>query len=320
MARQPPEADVAEADMARRAEVGAGTTGHDRSPIEVVAVFGPTASGKSALATAVADTLGTEVVSADAMQVYRGLPILTNQSTPPERLVGFRELDEEMSVGAFATLAHREIDGLVESFGTAVVAGGTGLYLRAALTDLDVPPRAPRETRARIETEVARDSGSAHARLVELDPAAAVVVHANDRQRLARALELAETGHSLARGGALWSPSTRRRTIVVGIDVPAAVLQRRIRERAGRMFRDGVVAEVQAALRQPVSRTAEKALGLREIATLPPDEALERIVVRTRRYAAYQRKWMHRVPNLVRLDGMRPLDELTAAVVALARR
>ena len=107
---------------------------------EVVAVFGPTASGKSAVAEAVAERLGTAVVSADAMQVYRGLPILTNQPSTPTRLVGIRALGEEMSVGAFAELAHGEIDALVRDRGAAVVCGGTGLYLRAALADLDVPP------------------------------------------------------------------------------------------------------------------------------------------------------------------------------------
>src|SRR5262245_6385438 len=100
-------------------------------------VFGPTASGKSAVAEILADRLGTDVVSADAMQVYRGLPILTNQPERPTRLVAFRELQEEMSVGEFAPLAHEAIDELVRTRGSAVVAGGTGLYLRAALADLD---------------------------------------------------------------------------------------------------------------------------------------------------------------------------------------
>ena len=108
--------------------------------VAVIAVFGPTASGKTAVAEEVADRLGSEVVSCDAMQVYRGLPILTNQPSRPTALVGIRELSEEMSVGAYATLAHAAIDELVARTGIAVVSGGTGLYLRAALADLDVPP------------------------------------------------------------------------------------------------------------------------------------------------------------------------------------
>ena len=108
--------------------------------VEVIAIFGPTASGKSAVAHALASHLGTEVVSADALQVYRGLPILTNQPAEPTRLIAVRDLSETMSVGEFALLAHEAIDELVSSNDAAVVAGGTGLYLRAALVDLEIPP------------------------------------------------------------------------------------------------------------------------------------------------------------------------------------
>ncbi len=289
--------------------------------VEVIAIFGPTASGKSAVAEAVADRLGTEVVSADAMQVYRGLPILTNQPARPTRLVGIRALGEEMSVGAFAALAHAEIDEVVRLRGVAVVAGGTGLYLRAALADLEVPPPADPALRRQIEREVDADRAAAHRRLSEVDPASAAAVHPNDRKRLVRALELAETGRSLVAGQErLWSGATRHPTLICGLAVSSDVLERRIRERADAMFEDGVVAEVRAALAEPLSRTAEKALGLSEIAQLEPPEALERIVVRTRRYAAYQRKWMRRITGLVPLDGERPAGEVADEIVALAQR
>ena len=284
---------------------------------EVVAVFGPTASGKSAVAEAVADRLGTEVVSADAMQVYRGLPILTNQPSTPTRLVAIRALDEEMSVGAFAELAHREIDTLVHDRGAAVVCGGTGLYLRAALADLDVPPAVDPEARARVAREVDEDRDAAHRRLAQLDPAAAEAVHPHDRKRLVRALELADEGTSLvANRDRLWGGETRRRTLIVGLDVGRDLLERRIRERTEAMFARGVVDEVRAALSGPVSPTAEKTLGLAEIAELGPD-ALEPIVARTRRYAAYQRKWMRRIPALVLLDGTRAPSELAEDIVEL---
>ena len=227
--------------------------------VEVIAIFGPTASGKSAVAEAVADRLGTEVVSADAMQVYRGLPILTNQPARPTRLVGIRALGEEMSVGAFAALAHAEIDEVVRVRGVAVVAGGTGLYLRAALADLEVPPPADPALRRRIEREVDADRTAAHRRLSEVDPASAEAVHLNDRKRLVRALELAETGRSLVTGQErLWSGATRRPTLICGLAVSSDVLERRIRERADAMFEDGVVAEVRAALAEPLSRTARE--------------------------------------------------------------
>jgi tRNA dimethylallyltransferase len=285
----------------------------------VVAIFGPTASGKSALAEAVAERLGTEVVSADAIQVYRGLPILTNQPTTPTRLVGIRSLGEEMSVGAYAALAHAAIDELVASHGVAVVAGGTGLYLRAALADLNVPPPAHPDVRERIAREVELDREAAHARLETLDPEAAAAVHPHDARRLVRALELGETGRSLVAGQErLWSGAVRLPTRTYGLDVPPAELECRIRLRTEQMFERGVVAEVATALGGPLSRTAEKTLGLSEIAGLGADEARERIVVRTRRYAAYQRKWMRRIPDIVLLDGTRPVAELADGVAAAA--
>ncbi len=287
--------------------------------LEVIAIFGPTASGKTAVAEAVADLLGTEVVSADAIQVYRGLPILTNQSARPTRLVAICDLDEEMTVGAFAALAHREIDALVVERGAAVVSGGTGLYLRAALADLDVPPAVAPGLRDRIAHEVDTDRAAAHRRLAALDPAAAQAVHPNDRKRLIRALELAEAGTSLVAGrDRLWDGATRRPTLVVGLDIPPGVLEERIRERTESMFAQGVIDEVFAALAGPVSRTAEKALGLAEIVELG-DRALEPMVVRTRRYAAYQRKWMRRIPGLVSVDGARPPGEIAADLVERVR-
>ncbi|HXF97122.1 MAG TPA: isopentenyl transferase family protein, partial [Gaiellaceae bacterium] len=149
---------------------------------EVLALFGPTASGKTAVAEALARRLGTEVVSADALQVYRGLEILTDQPRTPTRLVAIKELTEEMSVGEYAPLAHAAIDELVERHGTAVVAGGTGLYLRAALTELGIPPAAPAQVRARAERAYDADPRAAFARLEALDPRAAAAVHPHDRR------------------------------------------------------------------------------------------------------------------------------------------
>jgi tRNA dimethylallyltransferase len=288
--------------------------------VEVLAVFGPTASGKSAVAESLADRLGTEVVSADALQVYRGLPLLTNQPERPTRLVAIADLATEMSVGEYAQLAHAAVDDLVEAMGSAVVAGGTGLYLRAALADLALPP-APRDgARARWEAAYDADPVGSHARLALLDPAAAVAVHPNDRRRVVRALELAEAGASLVPDrDRLWSEDYRRRTLVAGLDVPAEELDARIRDRTRRMFAQGVVEEVRRAVAGPVSRTAEKALGLAELARLPEDEALERIVVKTRRYAAYQRKWMRRIPGIVMIDAARDPTEVADAILEVAR-
>ena len=287
---------------------------------EVVAIFGPTASGKSAVAQELAARLGTEVVSADALQVYRGLPILTNQPPEPTRLVAIRTLADTMSVGEYAPLAHAAIDDLVTAHDTAVVAGGTGLYLRAALADLDIPPASSSLRRRELEHLYDSDPNAAYERLRTLDPVTAEAVHVNDRRRVVRALELVEVGSSLLPADdRLWSEEMRRPTIVVGLDVPPAELDRRIVVRTDEMLRRGVVAEVDAARRLPLSDTAEKALGLDDLATLPLAEARDRIVLRTRRYAAYQRKWMRRIPGIVMIDADRPIEQVVDAILDVAR-
>lgn len=286
----------------------------------VIAVFGPTASGKSAVAERLADTLGTEIVSCDALQVYRGLPLLTNQPARATRLVGIRELDDGMSVGAYAQLAHEAIAELVAEDGVAVVCGGTGLYLRAALADLCVPPAPEEGARERWQALYDLDPAAAHDRLRELDPAAADAVHPNDRRRVVRALELAEAGSSLVPAeDRLWGAVTRLPTLIAGLVVPRAELECRIARRTAEMFAAGVVDEVRAALRGTVSRTAEQALGLREIAELEPDAACQAIVARTCRYAAYQRKWMRRIPGLVSVDATLTPDEVADAILEVAR-
>jgi tRNA dimethylallyltransferase len=287
---------------------------------EVFAVFGPTASGKSAVAEGLAERLSTEVVSADALQVYRGLPILTNQPATPTRLVAITELTEQMSVGEYARRAHEAIDELVAGRGAVVVAGGTGLYLRAALADLRLPPAPAPGARERWDAAYDADPGRAYARLEEVDPRAAAAVHATDRRRVVRALELAELGETLAPDDdRLWSGETRRSTLVAGLEVPPDRLEERIRTRARAMLAAGVVEEVRAALAAGISRTAERALGLRELAELPEEEALEQLVVRTRRYAAYQRKWMRRIPCIVMIDADRPATEVVDEILEVAR-
>ncbi len=287
----------------------------------VIAIFGPSASGKTAVAETVADRIGGEVVSCDSMQAYQGLPILTCQPVRPTRLVGIWPLDHEGSVGEYARLAHAAVDELLAAGRTPVVAGGTGLYLRAALAELGLPPAPPPGARARWEAVYDREGATAaHRQLAERDPEAAAVVHANDRRRVVRALELAEAGASLVpNGDRLWAEETRHPTLVIGLDVPPEELLRRIERRTAAMFEAGVQDEVRAALAGPVSVTARKALGLDEVAALPRDEALAALVVRTRRYAAYQRKWMRRIPGLVIVNADRPAHEVADEIQQVAR-
>jgi tRNA dimethylallyltransferase len=285
-------------------------------PARVVGIFGPTASGKSAIAQAVANRLEAEVISADAMQVYEGVPILTNQS--PAALVAVWPLSHEASVAQYAELAHEAIDAALAAGRIPVVVGGTGLYFRAALAELRVPPAPPPKLRAAIAADVdAVGAEAAHARLVVADPRAAARVHPNDRRRLVRALELAALGHSLAPDDdRLWTDATRRPALLFGVDVPPDELARRIDARTRAMFGAGVEAEVARVLAGPLSTTAAKILGLHEVAELPREEAIAAIAARTRRYAAYQRKWMRRIPGLRPLDGTRPADELAGVIAA----
>jgi tRNA dimethylallyltransferase len=289
--------------------------------VSVIGIFGPTASGKSEIAAAVAARIPAEVVSADAMQVYDGLPILTNRSPHPERLVGIWPLSHSASVGEYAPLAHAAIDEILASGGTPLLVGGTGLYFRAALAELTLPP-APRPGARERWSEFYDERGgeAAHAALAELDSVAAGRVHPNDRRRVVRALELAEEGVSLAPSeDRLFSGAWRHPTLVVGLDVPGPVLERRIEERTHAMFEAGVEAEVRRALEHPISATARKTIGLDEVADLPREQALAALVVRTRRYAAYQRKWMRRLEGAAIVAGDRPPGEIADEIVALAR-
>jgi len=288
---------------------------------QVIGLFGATASGKSDVAAALTELMPAEVVSADAMQVYEGLPILTNRSPHPERLVGVWPLSHLASVGEYAPLAHAAIDEILAQGKTPLVVGGTGLYFRAALAELDLPP-APsvgaRERWERLYDEAGPEA--AHARLGELDPEAAERVHPNDRRRVVRALELAEAGRSLVpRRDELFGGAWRHPTLVVGLEVPKTEIERRIAERTRRMFEAGVEDEVRAALVAEPSPTAGKVIGLHEVATLRREEAIEALTTRTRRYAAYQRKWLRRLEDVVIVAADRPPEETAVEIVELAR-
>src|SRR5207248_345752 len=214
--------DPQPADGERRGRPAAGVRRADGRAEEggaladaVIAIFGPTASGKSAVAEALAERIPAELVSADAMQAYRGLPILTNQSGAAARLVAIWPLEHEGSVGEYAALAHAAVDEILASGRTPVVVGGTGLYLRAALAELALPPAPGPGARRRWEQFYDEHGpAGAHARLEELDPGAAAAVHRNDRRRVVRALELADAGASLAAGrDRLWAAETRHPTL-----------------------------------------------------------------------------------------------------------
>ena len=200
-----------------------------------------------------------------------------------------------------------------------MVSGGTGLYLRAALADLDVPrpwrPEIARGSRVRWTTTGSPPTSGLPASIPPR-PRSSTGTTADGSSARSSSRRPARRSSPVATGSGGAAPGARRWSRAS--TSPADVLERRIRERAEAMFARGVVDEVRAALAGHVSRTAEKTLGLAEIAELGWD-ALEPLVVRTRRYAAYQRKWMRRIPDLVRFDGDRSPDEVAEEIVARVR-
>ena len=293
---------------------------------EIVALFGPTGVGKTDVAIALADLLRVRkerpiAISADALQVYRGLETLTAAATPQEqtrlehRLLSFVPVEQEFSVGEFMPLAHAEIDAAIVAGRRPIVVGGTGLYLRAALTELSLKPPPSPELRARIEREVAeRGTEAMHA---TLGPATAATIEPTDRSRVIRALELAEMGEGAAAPGEsqLWTAETRRPTLLFGLTMDRDALYERIDARVEAMVAAGAGDEVKHAA-QVASRTARKALGFDEL--LSGDiEAMKR---RTRNYAKRQLTWMRKLPNvhLVDTTGKRPLDSAAEILRLLA--
>jgi tRNA dimethylallyltransferase len=284
-------------------------------PPSVLAIFGPTASGKTAVAEAIAERIPAQLVSADSMQVYRGLPVLTNQDAGA-RLVGIWPLDRQGTVGEYQRLAHEAIDEIVASGQTAIVVGGSGLWFQAALTDVQLPADVPDAARGRWERLYARFGPEvAHGLLQRRDPRAAARVHPNDRKRVVRALELWQAGGTLVpEQPRLWTADLRLPTLVVGLDVPPEALATRIASRAAAMFERGVEEEVRAA-----GEIVPQVLGLDAVRSLPRAEAIAELARSTRRFAAYQRKWMRRIPGVVMIDATRPAEEVADAILEVAR-
>jgi len=291
--------------------------------MRIIALFGPTGVGKTSVAVALAGLLrerGEEpvAVSADALQVYAGLETLTGVATPAERallehrLVSFLPIDATFSVGQYAELAHAEIDGLLAVGRRPLVVGGTGLYLRAALSELDLRPTPPEGVRERWTAELEKRGAPAlHARLAERAAWAAEGIDPNDRQRVVRALELLDLGELEPPDGPsqLWSEELRHPTLLAGLTMERAALYAAIDARVEAMVAAGVREEVRRAHAAGASQTARKALGFDEL--LAGDvEAMKR---RTRNYAKRQQTWMRK------LAGVRIIDVGGRDSAAVAR-
>ena len=281
--------------------------------MRIIALFGPTGVGKTNVALALAELLQARgeqcpvAVSADALQVYKGLETLTGVASPADqaklehRLVSFLPLDATFSVGQYAELAHAEIDGLLAAGRRPLVVGGTGLYLRAALTELNLRPPPPEGARERWTAALEREGAPAlHALLTRRTAWAAEGIDPNDRQRIVRALELLEQGKLEPPEGPsqLWSEELRHPTLLAGLTMEREALYERIAARVDARLAAGVAAEVREAHAAGASETARKALGFEEL--LSGDvEAMKR---RTRNYAKRQLTWMKK------LAGVRVID------------
>jgi tRNA dimethylallyltransferase len=300
---------------------------HDRSSFaakarSIIALFGPTGVGKTSVAVALAELLraGGEdpvAVSADALQVYAGLETLTGVAREAEggalehRLVSFLPLDATFSAGQYAELAHAEIDGLLAAGRRPIVVGGTGLYLRAALTELDLRPPPPEGARERWIAELEEHGAAAlHSRLADRAAWAADAIQPNDARRVVRALELLDAGELEPPAGPsqLWSAELRRPTLLAGLTMEREALYARIDERVDEMLAAGVREEVRRAHAAGASDTARKALGFDEL--LAGD--VETMKRRTRNYARRQLTWMRK------LAGVHVIDVTDRAPLAVA--
>jgi tRNA dimethylallyltransferase len=295
----------------------------------LIAVVGPTASGKSALAVALAQRLGTpaEVVGTDSMQVYRGMDIGTATPTPQEQggirhhMIDVWEPSHAVSVAEFQHEARTAIDGILAAGAVPIIVGGSGLYVSAVLDDLTFPGTDP-EVRARLERELGDDGPALmHARLAQVDPAAAAEILPTNGRRIVRALEVVEiTGAPFV--AHLPDPVEAYPTLWIGLDIPRHELDVRIEERVERMWAAGFVDEVRALQRQGLAGapTAARALGYQQVLGLLEGEctdaqARHATVEATRRFARRQQRWFRRDGRIrwIPYDSPRVVDDVLAA-------
>jgi tRNA dimethylallyltransferase len=296
-----------------------------------VAVVGPTASGKSAVAMAVAEQLGdVELVSIDSMQVYRRMDIGTAKPTAEDRtrvrhhLIDLVEPSQEFTVAEFQRAYDDVMADLVERGRRSILVGGTGLYHRAVIDHLDLPGQWP-EIRARLEGE-ALGSGPRrlHARLTDIDPTAAARMEPTNTRRIVRALEVCEgSGRPFSSFGPGLDDYPVTPVRQIGLRWDRATLGARIERRVHAMVADGLVAEVAAiAGSTGFSTSAAQALGYKEILAhldgeLSLDQAVERVIVRTRQFAVRQERWFRRDPRVEWVDASDdPVAAATPVVLA----
>ncbi|MFL5845261.1 MAG: tRNA (adenosine(37)-N6)-dimethylallyltransferase MiaA [Solirubrobacteraceae bacterium] len=285
--------------------------------MEVIALFGPTGVGKTAVAVALAERLRARgedpvAVSADALQVYEGLEILTGAASAQERarlehrLISFLPVSETFSAGEYAARAHAEIDALLEQGRRPIVVGGTGLYLRAALADLDMRPPV------RTQALEARGAPALHAELLQRAPHLAARLDPADPRRLARSLALLDEGIEYPPADdQLWTAKTRRPTRLVALTMDREALYAAIDARVDAMVAAGALDEVRRADAAGASTTARQALGFTQLL----DGDIDAMKQRTRHYARRQLTWLRKLPGPLTIDVTGRLPEDVAAAI-----
>ena len=284
----------------------------------VVAVVGPTATGKSALAIALAEAIGGEVVNADSMQLYRGMDIgtakvgATERRQVPHHLLDIWPVTYPASVAEYQHRARTVIDELHGRGVVPVLVGGSGLYVRAALDRIEFPGTDP-QLRTTLETELASIGPVAlHERLARRDPAAAAAILPTNGRRIVRALEVVElTGRPFT--AALPSYESVYDVVQIGLDLDDAALDERVDVRVERMFAAGLVGEVKTLVDEGLrdGRTASRALGYQQVLAmldggLTEAQAVEATKASTRRFVRRQRSWFRRDPRIRWLDAASP--------------
>lgn len=295
--------------------------------MRVIAVAGPTAAGKSALSIALAHALDGEVINCDSMQFYRGMDIGTAKLTPAERegvphhLLDIWPVTRTASVAVFQRLARAAIDDVLARGRTALLVGGTGLYLRAVLEDFAFPG-TDETVRERLEGELARvGPGALHERLAAADPPAAARILPTNGRRIVRALEVIEiTGGPFV--ATLPNPIPLYANLQLAVD--RADLDSRVERRVEQMWKDGLVDEVRSLIPQGLrdGLTASRALGYQQVLDFldgrcTEDEAYAATVTGTRKFVRRQRKWFRRDPAVVWLDGA--ADDLVEQAMSAIR-
>jgi tRNA dimethylallyltransferase len=298
----------------------------------VIAVVGATATGKSGLAVQLARALGGEIVNADSMQLYQGMDIGTAKEPPaawqgvPHHLLDIWPVTQPANVADYAKLARAAIDEIIARGRVPILAGGSGLYVRAALDDLDFPGTDP-GTRDRLEDELARLGAPAlHARLAGLDPAAAAAILPGNGRRIVRALEVLEiTGRPFT--ATLPAYQQNRPAVQIGLTLPRPELDLRIAARVDRMWQAGLEAEVRGLAGQGLrdGRTASRALGYQQLLRYldgewTAEEARLETIKATRRFARRQEAWFRRDPRVRWLDASQPAETLLADARAVTMK